>query len=102
VLCAGNLGRLSLEDFVCGGYIVDRIVNGTRATTALNDGAVAARTLANALGDVGEVLRSSSHGLHLTELGFEGDLDFCSRIDKYGTVPIVTDGRISQQNCHRR
>ena len=102
VLCAGDLGRLSLEDFVCGGYLVDRIVNGTRATTVLNDGAVAARTLANAIGDVGEVLRSSSHGLHLAELGFDDDLEFCSRIDKYGTVPIVTDGRISQQNSHRR
>jgi 2-phosphosulfolactate phosphatase len=102
VLCAGDLGRLSLEDFVCGGFLVDRIVNGTRATAVLNDGAVAARTLANALGDVGEVLRSSSHGLHLAELGFDDDLEFCSRIDKYGTVPIVTDGRISQQNYHRR
>ena len=102
VLCAGDLGRLSLEDFVCGGYLVDRIVNGTRATAVLNDGAVAARTLANALDDVGEVVRSSSHGLHLAELGFENDLEFCSKIDKYGTVPIVIDGRISQQNCHRR
>jgi len=102
VLCAGNLGRLSLEDFVCGGYLVERIVSGTRATTVLNDGAVAARTLANAFGDVGEVLRSSSHGIHLAGLGFEDDLEFCSRIDRYGTVPIVTDGRISQQSCHRR
>ncbi len=102
VLCAGNLGRLSLEDVVCGGYLVDRIVNGTRAATVLDDGAVAARTLANAFSDVGEVVRSSSHGLRLAELGFENDLEFCSRIDKYGTVPIVADGRISLQNCHRR
>lgn len=102
VLCAGDLGRLSLEDFVCGGYLVDGIVSGTRATTALNDGAVAARTLANALDDVGEVVRNSSHGRRLAELGFGSDLEFCSRIDKYGAVPIVVDGRISLQDCHRR
>ena len=102
VLCAGDLGRLSLEDFVCGGYLVDRIVDGTRASMVLNDGAVAARTLARALSNVGEVVRSSSHGLHLAELGFEADLEFCSKIDKYGTVPIVADGRISLQNYHRR
>ena len=100
VLCAGDLGRLSLEDFVCGGYLVDYITNGTRATTVLNDGAVAARTLANALTDVGEVVRSSSHGIHLAELGFGDDLEFCSKIDKYGTVPVVADGRISLQS-HR-
>ncbi len=102
VLCAGDLGRLSLEDFVCGGHVVDRIVNGTRASAVLNDGAVAARALANAVGDVGKAVRNSSHGLRLAELGFEGDLEFCSRIDTYVTVPIVEDGRISPQNRRRR
>ena len=102
LLCAGNLGQLSLEDLVCGGHLVDRIVMGTRGRTALNDGAVAARALANALGDVGEVVRSSSHGLRLAELGFEGDLEFCSQVDRYGTAPVVVDGRISLQNPHRR
>jgi 2-phosphosulfolactate phosphatase len=101
VLCAGNLGRLSLEDFVCGGHVVDRIVDGTRASTVLNDGAVAARALANALGDVGEAVRNSSHGLRLAELGFEDDLEFCSKVDNYVTVPIVEDGRISPQNRRR-
>ncbi len=102
VLCAGDLGRLSLEDFLCGGHVVDRIVNETRASAALNDGAVAARALANALGDVGKAVRNSSHGLRLAELGFEGDLEFCSRIDRYSTVPIVEDGRISLSNRLRR
>ncbi|MCK4915026.1 MAG: 2-phosphosulfolactate phosphatase [Candidatus Eisenbacteria sp.] len=102
VLCAGDLGRLSLEDFVCGGHVVDRILDGTRASTVLNDGAVAARALANALRDVGEAVRNSSHGLRLAELGFEDDVEFCCMIDKYVTVPIVKDGRISLQNRLRR
>jgi len=102
VLCAGNLGRLSLEDFVCAGHVVDRIVDGTRASTVLNDGAVAAMTLANALGGVGDAVKSSSHGLRLAELGFEEDLEFCSSIDMYATVPIVEDGRISLHNRTRR
>lgn len=101
VLCAGDLGQMAIEDFVCGGYLVDRMVDGTRAVTVLNDGAVAARALAGALGDVGEVVRNSSHGLHLAELGFAEDLEFCSSIDKYGTVPVVVDGRISPQNPPR-
>jgi 2-phosphosulfolactate phosphatase len=102
VLCGGNLGQLSLEDFVCGGLIVDGVARGTRARTTLSDGAVAARTLAATLADVGEVVRSSSHGMRLAELGFEDDLEFCSRIDKYATVPLVEDGRISPKNSRRR
>ncbi len=102
ILCAGDLGQLALEDFVCGGRLVERIVAGTRARVTLNDGAAAAMTLAGAMGDVGEVVRTSSHGRHLLELGFEKDLEFCSRIDKYRTVPIVLDGRISLQNPARR
>jgi 2-phosphosulfolactate phosphatase len=102
VLCAGDMGRLSLEDFVCGGCLVDRIVESTRAKTSLNDGAVAARTLANARGDIGEIVRSSSHGIRLAKLGFESDLEFCSQVDMYGTAPIVVDGRISLQSSQRR
>jgi len=94
VLCAGSLGRLSLEDFVCAGHVIDRIVDGTRASTVLNDGAIAARALANALGDVSQAVRGSSHGRRLAELGFGEDLEFCSTIDMYATVPIVEDGRI--------
>jgi 2-phosphosulfolactate phosphatase len=95
LLCAGNLGQLSLEDLVCGGHIIDRIVTGSRAKTDLNDGAIAARSLAACFEDVGLMVRGSGHGRRLAELGFEADLDFCSKIDKYGTVPIVEDGRIS-------
>lgn len=102
LVCAGDLGQLSLEDFVCGGHLVDRIVTGTRAKTTLNDGAVAARALAHAMGNVEEVVRNSSHGVHLAELGFEDDLEFCSQVDRYGTAPVVVDGRISLQHPHRR
>lgn len=102
VLCAGRLGHLSLEDFVCGGYLIERIVSGSRAKTELNDGAVAAGRLAGCFEEVGEVVRSCAHGRRLAELGFEADLDFCSRIDKYATVPIVEDGRISRKNIISR
>jgi len=102
LLCAGNLGQFALEDFVCGGHFVKRLEDSSRARITMNDGAVAARTLAAAMPDVGEVVRNSSHGQRLAELGFEADLEFCSRIDKYGTVPIVLDGRITGSERKRR
>jgi 2-phosphosulfolactate phosphatase len=102
LLCAGNLGQLALEDFVCGGLMVDRLDQSTRGKLTLNDGAVAARALAGTMTDIGEVVRESAHGRRLAELGFEKDLEFCSRVDRYGTVPIVVDGRIPNPSLARR
>ncbi len=95
ILCAGNSGVLSLEDFICGGHMAARIQAelGTRVT--MNDGAAAAQALADSMPDPEAVIRSSVHGRRLAELGFEQDLEFCSRIDKYSSVPVVIDGRIS-------
>ncbi|MBM3307470.1 MAG: 2-phosphosulfolactate phosphatase [Candidatus Eisenbacteria bacterium] len=102
VLCAGNLGQLSLEDFVCGGLLVERMDRATRARLVLNDGAVAARALAAAMPDVGEVVRSCAHGRRLAELGFAADLDLCATVDRYATVPVAADGRIAGREAARR
>ncbi len=101
-LCAGSQGQLALEDFVCGGLMVRKLSQGYRGKLTLNDGAVAARILADTMTDIGEVVRGSTHGRRLAELGFENDLEFCSRIDEYGTVPVVIEGRISGLDRSRR
>lgn len=102
VLCAGNLGQLAVEDFVCGGMFVDRMDRATRARLSLNDGAVAARTLASTMTDIAEVVRDSSHGRRLAELGFAADLEFCASLDRYSTVPVAVDGRIEGREAGRR
>jgi 2-phosphosulfolactate phosphatase len=102
VLCAGNLGQLAIEDFVCGGLLVDRMDRSTRARLVTNDGAAAARGLAAAVADVGDVVRNSSHGRKLAELGFSADLDFCAALDRYATVPVAVDGRIAGREAARR
>ena len=102
ILCAGNHGYLALEDFVCGGMIADGIRAATRRKIQMNDGALAARSLSKTMPEVEEVVRSSSHGCRLTELGFEEDLVYCSRVSKYSTVPLVLEGRISNREAARR
>jgi len=101
LICAGNQGALSLEDLVCGGLMVRKIEHSFRGKLNLNDGAVAASALAGTMTDIGEVVRESAHGRRLADLGFETDLDFCSRIDKYRSVPVVVDGRISGKEACR-
>jgi 2-phosphosulfolactate phosphatase len=92
VLCAGNAGRLSLEDFVCAGGLVARLA--TRGT-ALDDAALAARAGYRALKDkLAKTLTSTEHARRLTELGFRPDLDFALKVDSVPLVPRLHDGRL--------
>jgi len=102
ILCSGNSGVLSLEDFVCGGHMAARIQARLGTAAALNDGAEAARVIAGCMPDPETVIRSSLHGRRLTELGFEQDLEFCARMDRYSGVPVVVDGRISGHDPNSR
>lgn len=102
LLCSGNLGQLALEDFLCGGLVVERLAGNRGLALDLNDGAVAARALAQSTLDVGEAVRNSSHARYLAGLGFGDDIGFCSKLDEYETVPVVADGRISRQKPARR
>jgi len=99
ILCAGNQGRMALEDFVCGGMIAERILSSTRRKIDLNDAARAACSISATMPDVEDVIRTSSHGRRLAELGFEDDLVYCSRVDKYTVVPAVVEGRISGRDA---
>ncbi len=102
ILCSGNLGQLSLEDFVCGGYVVRSLEERLGSGLVRNDGAGAARSLAGCLPDIEGVIGSSTHGRKLAALGFEDDLEFCSRLDAFDTVPVVAEGRITGKIRNRR
>jgi 2-phosphosulfolactate phosphatase len=94
VLCAGHLGALSEEDYVCGGTLVGRLAAHDPDDVFLDGGAAAARALAGTVGDVRQVVESTTHGQRLAELGFAADLEFCSRTDTHDVVPVVVDGAV--------
>ena len=92
LLCAGNNGRLSLEDFVCAGGLVHRLAKGE---SQLNDAALAARAAyKNLKTDLGRTLTATEHALRLADLGFRADLDFALKVDSVPVVPSLNDGRI--------
>ena len=97
VVCAGKLGRSSLEDTVMGGFLVERLL-ALRPALAADDGALMARALWERWrGDLPRLLRTSTHGAYLVSLGFEADLDFCARMDSVPVVPVQRDGRIEPE-----
>lgn len=98
VLCAGKLGRMSLEDFVCGGAVVEETLARLGEGVEMNDAALAARRLWTAAyrDDALQLFREAGHGRYLASIGFELDLELCARRDAMPVVPVVREGRISR------
>ncbi len=95
ILCSGRLEQFAIEDFVCGGRFVAGLQQEMPGAQILNDGARAAVALYRHLdGTLEQVLRESTHGRYLASLGFEADLDFCSRIDSLPVVPALVEGKL--------
>lgn len=92
IVCAGNEGRLSLEDFVCAGGMVAKLA---RKGTALDDPAVAARAAFRSI-DAGlaRALLATEHARRLADMGFKPDLDVALRLDAVPVVPRMADGRV--------
>ncbi len=92
ILCAGNEGRLSLEDFICAGGLVTRLEH---AGAELTDAAWAASAAYERLeGNLRACLLDTEHARRLAALGYAQDLDLALRIDSVPELPRLTDGRI--------
>jgi 2-phosphosulfolactate phosphatase len=87
VLCAGSHGRHSLEDWTCGGLVVDRIlaaVPTARLSDAARDALVTGRRYA---GDVGRLEHDAPWARRLIAAGRAADVAACLRLDTTVLVP---------------
>ncbi|MBM4339038.1 MAG: 2-phosphosulfolactate phosphatase [Deltaproteobacteria bacterium] len=92
---SGDGGRFSLEDTVCGGMLIDRMIKTEGDAIALTDAAYSAHILyqrfeANLIG----AFYASIHGKDLVAKGFEADLVYCAQVDIIDIVPTFRDGVI--------
>jgi 2-phosphosulfolactate phosphatase len=108
LLCAGTRGRITREDVLFAGALVERLAGPIVEQDGLNDEARIARDVwANALGDlrppgrranqrIAEVLRQCQGGRNLINVGLERDIDFVAEVDRYDFVPAydAKSGRI--------
>ncbi len=93
IICSGKLDQFSIEDAVCGGLYIDALVK--KGVRQLNDAAYAALKLYEIYkDDLLEMLKKSSHGQYLIELGFEKDLHLCSEVNSLQILPVLSDGRL--------
>jgi 2-phosphosulfolactate phosphatase len=87
ILCAGSHGAQSLEDWACGGLVVERILAAVptavlteAARDALNTGRLYAA-------DVGRLKRDAPWARRLIAAGRSADVDACLRLDTTKLVP---------------
>jgi len=94
ILCAGRHNRISLEDTVCAGLMLDRLWNGTEPTF-VSDAANTAYTLyKHDQPDVSTRLRRGNAVQLLTEMGYQEDIDYCFQVDAMPVLPYYADNRL--------
>ncbi len=88
LVCAGRLGRVSMDDAWCAGHLVERVLGAGRVVR-LSDAARAACELARSLGPpTAARLADTSAGRALGSLGLGEDLEVCANLDSSRVVPV--------------
>jgi 2-phosphosulfolactate phosphatase len=91
LLCSGRERQFALEDAVCAGQIVEKLMAVRPGDWALNDGARAAAVLASHYTSAAEVFALSAGGRAIEEAGLAEDLAFCAQADQYDLLPVLHD-----------
>jgi 2-phosphosulfolactate phosphatase len=92
---SGDEGDFSLEDAVCGGMLIERLIKIGKKPVILTDASHVARILyqrfeANLL----EAFFLSHHGKDLVDRGYGEDLPYCAQVDITEIVPVFKEGVI--------
>ncbi len=108
IVCAGSDGRVSVEDALCAGLIIEGCAKqagrgGSRAGPELGDGAVAAQALARAHSPVSvDFLRAAQAGRALEAIGYDSDIELCARVDSIAELPVFRDRQIVSETRRAR
>jgi 2-phosphosulfolactate phosphatase len=95
VLCAGKRDSFALEDAVCGGLILNKLLSFYKNKITYNDAGKAARLLSDVFGDnIIELLHATDHGQYLTEIGLGADIEPCAKSNSVSVVPVLYEGKL--------
>lgn len=90
-LCAGRgsaLSGFSLEDTICAGMMIHKLIEEENCDIILTDSALAAKHMYKGMGrSIPKILKNSEHGKYLIEIGFKEDIKICGNIDSVPVLP---------------
>ncbi len=91
LICSGKMGRFALEDSVCAGMFINEILKRSKTELAVNDASRTAKYLFDSYHrDILLMLKESSHGYYLSQLGMEHDLEQAALINSERVVPELS------------
>ena len=95
-VCSGREGKFGLEDAVCAGRMAAAVMEALpEVEWELNDGALAAVSLAERYGDAEALFRQVAAGKQLIDAGLEGDLAICARVDRHDILPVLHERQVT-------
>ena len=96
IYLSGDEGNFSLEDTVCGGMLIDRIIKKVGESLTLTDASRSSHILFQKFeANIVESFYLSQHGRDLVDREFEEDLPYCAQVDTTNVVPVFKEGVIS-------
>lgn len=102
IICSGKLNNFCIEDTVCAGVILKKLKK-QKVELNINDPEVTSEVLAkHYLKDASnlqeeaifKMFSESEHGKYLIGIGFEEDLNLCSKLNSYPALPMYQNGLI--------
>jgi 2-phosphosulfolactate phosphatase len=95
ILCAGDVGHFSIEDTLCGGMLIHKLLTEESIDLKLNDAASLALLLYRSNSrSLKETIAQGEHGRFLREIGFGEDVALAAEPDSIPVLPVFMDGRI--------
>ena len=94
VICAGQDDQFCLDDALCAGHLIQRIMHAGEGEHELNDAAQAARAVAGSREPTRKLLSVTAGGAALVEIGMGDDLDICAHVDRHDIVAEMSDQAI--------
>ena len=87
LFCAGWKGRYNLEDSLFAGAVCEGLI---KSATFSDDATLSALYLYRAMGkDLHYSISRSNHAARLSKFGIMKDIEYCSRIDEFSSVPFL-------------
>jgi 2-phosphosulfolactate phosphatase len=100
VLCAGTQDVFSLEDGLCAGLLVHRMIEQLGQPSTLNDFAMAMQgAYLQAQSNLGDAIQACANGQKMARYGFLEDVLYCTRIDACTTVPVLKNNLLVPESC---
>ncbi|MDZ7369958.1 MAG: 2-phosphosulfolactate phosphatase [candidate division KSB1 bacterium] len=94
-IAAGNDGKASIEDTVCCGETIRRLMLSRPNVFRLTPDAEKAVALAEQWnGSTIQLLENCPHGKFLQKIGFGPDIAFCAQLDQFAVAPVYANGRV--------